>query len=358
MRIGAIVREIVLDVLTGTSRTLLLTLIATTVGGGVIVADTLATVRIIDQARDFKGSGAAVLTVTSAGSVSGEACEALNDVPGIDAAGALRKTNGSLVLNLLPAAPLPLYESTAGISAVLGAEGTGNAGALVPDAVIEALGSSMTQPISTDRGQMTVAGTYTYPSDGRRSGFGWVALAPTSSKGMYDECWALVWPSSSDARQLLRSTISADTTRGADTSSQFGQLNARLGETYEGYAAFRARATYGTPLLTFGLGAVLAVAAVWARRLDYAARLHDGMRKSDLQIVQIVETATWSLPAAILAGVTGCFLAISTDGRDALVVGSTAVASSAAIVAGAVIGGVLTTLVIREANLFRYFKNR
>ncbi|REJ06768.1 hypothetical protein DY023_05300 [Microbacterium bovistercoris] len=103
---------------------------------------------------------------------------------------------------------------------------------------------------------------------------------------------------------------------------------------------------------------MLAVVAVWIRRLDFAARLHDGMRKSDLQFVQVLETAAWSLPAAILASATGCYLALSTGGTDALVVGITAVASCASMVAGAVIGGVLTTIVIREGNLFRYFKNR
>lgn len=358
MRWSALAREIVRDIISGTSRTLLFALIATVVGGGLVVADTLATLRIIDEARDFRSSGASVITVTAMSSVNGEACEALSDTPGIEAAGALRRAERDLILSLLPAAPLPLYESTGGLGGVLGAEDMGHAGVTLPVAVLEALGSAPTQQIATHEGEMTVGGTYEYPNDGRRPGFGWAAFAPAPSAGVYDECWALVWPSSPDIRQLLLTTISANTTRGEETSLQLGQLNTRLGETFDGNSAFRSRSTNGTPLLALGLGAVLAIAAVWTRRLDYASRLHDGLRKSDLQAIQVAENASWSLPAAVLISAAGCVLAVQAGGADALAIGLTAMASASALIAGTVVGGVLTTLGIREASLFRYFKSR
>ncbi|REJ06377.1 hypothetical protein DY023_06245 [Microbacterium bovistercoris] len=133
---ASLFREAVRDVLTGAGRTILFAMLAAAALGGIVVTDALTTVRIIDEAHKYKSSGAAVLTIASTGHVNGEACEALDDVPGIEAAGALRNTNTTLALTLLPSAPLPLFESTHGLSAVLGTNAN-NAGVLVPDAVLK-----------------------------------------------------------------------------------------------------------------------------------------------------------------------------------------------------------------------------
>jgi len=352
VRLDAIARELWAGVLSGTARIVTLTVLATIVSAGLSAADIVLTRRLIADAEAFQQAGAATLTLSAEGQVDASACKALAQVEGVRASGAIRRRALPVVASALPGAPLTAFETTPGFAAVLGSPGTG---VVVPDEVADVLGLSEGDRIPTTEGVVEVGGTYPYPDDGRRPGFGWAALIETADTSPFDECWVLAWPQSDAMGSLLLGVLLP----GADSERpELGQLNGALGARFDGMALFDGRLTAWAPSLAAALVGVLAFVSVRGRRLSIASDLHAGARRRDIATVMVVEGTTWLTAALILTMGSTAILAApeALADRGALLVqgARVALASSAAGVAG-IVAAVWS---VRESHLVRYFKDR
>lgn len=359
MRSRALISEICRDVASGTSRTVGLWSALSMVVVCLTLADAFTVTRLIESARKYRASGAATLTIVAPRAIDGAACEALNGVPGVQAAGALRQSDSSLTLATLPSTPVPLYQVSRTFASVLDAQPSALGGVYFPQDVLLALGTTPGAPIVTDKGNIVVAGIYAYSEDGRRPGFAWAALAPSPSSASYDECWASAWPQLPELRQLLLNTISADAGVTIDNSTvQVNQLNARFGSAFSGAAEYRHRVSLLVPALSAIAGVLLALVSVRTRRLELAARLHDGARRQDLHWLVLVENLSWSVPTFLVATVSGLTVAVRVAAPDQENLVVTASATALAAVLGVVLGGAAGVSGLREACLFTYFKDR
>lgn len=356
MRTRALIREIWLDTVTGTSRSLLNFSILFVAIVCLTLSDAIVMNQVVVAARAFHSSGAATFTVAAAGQINGEACERLNGLPGIESAGAIKTTPTKLTLQLLPDAPLDEYTTTLSLPRVFGAVPSSTDGLFVPSDVLDALGRPGANGIDTDRGTADVAGVYSYPADGRRAGFAWAALNPVRTDEAFDECWVATWPASSDIRPLLLTTLRLD--GGGNASTSFSQLNTRLGETLDMSKALDERPTKLAPVIALLLGIALGAVNIRLRRLELAARAHDGARRSDLQLTMIGECAIWSVPVIALAAIPVTVLSATGTGADAAAITMSALGGAALGVIGALIGTLASTATVRADHLFRYHKDR
>lgn len=357
MRFSALLREAWRDTATGASRALWWGLAMLALMLGAAVAD-LGVVRGLDQdAAAYRAAGASVITVVAPGRVDGSACEALSKVPGIRASGAMRDSAQPLTAAALPSSTVPSKEVTAGLPAVLNAASPA-AGAVVSDQLAEALALAPGDTLATTTGSTPVAAVYAYPDDGRRAGHGYAAWLPIPAAGQrFDECWADAWPTSARTTALLRSTLTGQDGQDA-VAPVVSALNASLGTTFNGAERFEQRPT---ALLWAGvlIVATLLTFLSWrARRLALASALHAGVRRRDLWSLAGLETAACLLPAALTAlGMIGVLAAAWGPGDSApwLILGARPVLAA---VLGSAAGAAVATLMTREKDLFRYFKQR
>lgn len=360
MRFRALVSEAYRDVVSGTSRTVTLWLALTTILLALTIADTATTDQLLSSARRFQASGAATTTLSAAGAIDGSACDALTAVPGIKAAGALRNVDSTLTLAVLPGTPVPMFEVSTTFVRVLDARPTGGGGVYLPDDVLQAIGDT-TPPawIETEQGRTSVAGSYSYPADGRRAGFGWAALLPSAPTKPFDECWVTAWPQVTAINQLLLNTLTPQAGTTIDAASvQISQLNIRLGYSFTGAETYRHRATLLAPLIAALAGLLVAVVGIRLRRVELAARLHDGARHPDLHWMLLLETASWAVPSFLTTVGTGTLTAIHAGPPDEGSLLAATTGTALAGVFGAMLGTVTAMSRIRESLLFRYFKDR
>lgn len=350
MKFEAVTREVWANVRSGTARIVTLALLGGIVSAGFATADAVSLRRLIADATVFRESGAATLTLIAEGRVDGSACRALGDVRGVTAAGALRRRDAALVATTLPSSPVDAYETTPGFSAVLG---SGGQGVVVAVQVAEALGLGGTARMAAAEGDVQIGGTFTYPDDGRRPGFGWAAMIETADDRPFDECWVLVWPQSDAVRTLLPGVASA-----ATEPPQIAQLNSTLGARFDGETRLAERITSWSFALSALLMAVLAFASVRGRRLALASDLHAGARRRDIAGILLLEGAFWLTP--VLLTTVGVTALIATPesalDRGALLVQGARVAAGS--FAGGCVGLAAGALSVREGGLLRYFKDR
>ena len=99
-------------------------------------------------------------------------------------------------------------------------------------------------------------------------------------------------------------------------------------------------------------------AATWWRRLEIASALHAGLRTSDTTVLQLVEAVAWVGGACIVT--SGICLTILSGAepadRDDLMrlVGAEGLCAAS----WTLIGVVIASLMIRERQLFTFFKGR
>ncbi|WP_029149446.1 hypothetical protein [Microbacterium indicum] len=353
MRLAAIAREAWRNVRSGTARTVTIVCALILIVGGLVAAD-LASIRSIQsEARAFQTSGASVLIFSAPGQIDGAMCAALAGTGSVRTSGALRE-NETIEMAALPDSAVPAYEVTGGVATILGAAAD-SSGLVISDQLASMLGARPGDDVETAAGPVRVASEYAYPSDGRRSGFGYAALAPVLPRGAFDECWAEAWPTSESTAALLHDTLLASGDAGSGT---YSQLNATHGSAFDGVARFRARLTAPAPAAAALLGAALGWIVVRARRLSHASALHAGVRHRDLVSIWAIEIGI-AVPAVIVAAsliTAGFVVRAPAEDAGSLIAAAAAIAGGA--VSGVIAGGLAAYASIRERHLFRYFADR
>lgn len=361
MRLSAILSEAARNIGGGTTRAVTFALLLASMAGSLAVADAVTIHALQSQAQTFRQSGAATRILQSESAIRGTACDALaNGSTPIVAAGALAETT-PIDLAALPTTSIPAFRVSPGLVALL--DGAPElVGAWISDALAETLAVAPGARLQTSDGVVTIAGTYPYPKDGRDNRLGFAMLIPVTADQAFDECWATAWPPGESTDLLLRSSAFEP---GSTDALQIGQLNNTHGTTFDGALAFDSRITRFAYALIAVAGLSLGWASIRARRLEHAAALHAGQRRSEQLATILVETAAWALLGSALAAVL----------LLAFVIGSESPASSAShpnttsvlpiVVAalpvgfGSALGGAsIAAFATHERHLFRYFKER
>ncbi len=350
-------REAWRNIATGTTRTITLALLLSAASIGLAAADLLTVNGLAEEAEDFQRSGASIITLTAVGGIDGVTCEAMGHLPGVSAAGAIRATETGVVASALPSSTIPLMETSPGFAQVLRAERGPVPGLILSDQVSEALDLGIGDSLTTPTGRVPVGGTFDYPDDGRRAGYGYAVLAPVhANQGAFDECWVDAWPISGQIPALLRMTL-IPTGDGAQPPV-LSQLNTSRGIGFDGPARFVGRSTRNAPVAALVLGIGLGFAAVRTRRIQFAAALHAGASRRDLAAILGLEVASWTLPTAMFTIAIATFIAARAPNLGhgiALILGSRV---SVLAVVGGFLGALAALLQVREHHLFRYFKER
>lgn len=358
MRPRAVFREAWLNVFSGASRAVTLSLVCLLLGAAFTLADLTAVLRIDKQAQEFRASGASVLVLTAPGNVDGRLCEALDSLPGVRAAGALRSSAPTAFASL-PQQSVPLFEVSPGFPKILDkGQSFGQLGVVLSRDAARAISAQLNDVVSTVSGQVEVTGIYDYPQDGRARGYGYAVLAPITSGNLFDECWVDQWPQSESLRTLLLGALAPN---GGSTApaSTVSQLNSTLGQTLDANALFVNRITIWVLPLAFITAFLVATVAVRIRRLELTSALHLGVSKPVLLGQLLIETAIWLTPLLIGSVLIALWYAASlSPGNNLSSAFLFASQTPAAAIAGGLLGTATTVLTFKESQLFRYFKER
>lgn len=358
MRSRAILSEAWRNLTSGTTRAVILALTAAAVLAALTWTEISTITRITHAATAYQNAGASVQVLYAPAGINPVACEALNDVEGIRAAGAIRDVPQKVIPAVTPQSRIDVKEATPGITRLLDLDGTSTQEGLVASRqVANALGLKPGDDLPTTSGAQRIQGIYEYPDDGRMPGYGYAMLSPALPEGRFDACWADIWPENTDTAALLWTALdsAANTTESPPT---LGQLNSKHGSKFGGAMDFDTRVTkYNGLVAATGLF-LLAYLAVRLRRLELAAALHTGVNKSAQASQLLIETSVWITAAAAITApviVLGVIEALPAD-RDALITTSARIVASGVI--AAMIGTLTATALTKEKHLFRYFKER
>ena len=374
MRPQAVLREATRDVSTGTSKFLLYFLVYLALLGLLTAHEVTSVSAAIDSAQKFQQAGANVRIVSSAGRVDGAACVALADNYDVSAA-AVRQLPGQFRAATMRSVPLPQYVATPDIENVLGVErwgagdgalgGTGGAvgahgesdtGVFVGSQVLDQFGEGL-RTLAGDPEELTIAGVYPYPDDGRTPGYGFAVVIPEqTSSEPYDECWVKSWPELPEVNGLLHSVVIPSEKSDA-ASPDLSQLNTTLGRTFDGAAMFNNRMSRFDTYVALLTGATIGFFAVRSRRLELASALHAGVGRGSLTLTQLLQQCVWiALASGVTFAATAVFASYYPDDAGSLLGIAARVIGLGAV--GALAGVVGAAVTIRERALFVYFKQR
>ena len=355
MRLRSIFSEAYRNIVTGTTRALLLAIFLAAISAGLAIADARSIIDMEKKAADFVASGASVRVMVARSTTDAAACDQLGTISGVRAAGALKEVD-AVVLRAMIANPIPAYAVTPGLLKILGGGAATPAGAWIPAQLARTLGVGPGQELATTAGTLSVAGVYEYPDDGRDSRLNYAALLPQPATGVFDECWADIWPISRTRDRVLYSALSVGV-QSTDPVS-IGQLNASLGTQFDGVGDFTGRPTrYALPGCALA-GLILGFIAIRIRRLEIAGALHLGESRRDLLATLVIETFVWSLIALFVAAGALAFGVVLRNSSDPLGVYPIDIRGPVAAAFTTLIGAVLASFTIQERHLFGYFKNR
>lgn len=357
MRLAAVTNEAWRNVRTGTTRALLLTCVFIMVLGSLAVLDMRAVVTVAQGAAEFRAAGASTQLFALAGGVDAQRCAALADVDGITTAGALRAAP-AVRLHNLPSTEVPLFEVTPGFLAVLGQVPSAGPDVAISQSLATAIDAVPGSTIATTAGSGVVGSVYPFPQDGRNAALGYAALAPVPATGLFDACWAEVWPANDRTANLLLLTAAASTPLGAAAQATLDQLNSSLGKAYDPATLLRERPTRFAGYAAIVAGFTLGVVAIRARRLELAAALHSRVPRTALTWQVLLEAGAWTGAAVVILTPVLALVAAYNNPEppgDYWAIGLRIVATGAAAV---LLGAACATAATREKHLFRYFKDR
>lgn len=358
MRLREVTQEAVRNLSSGTSRAVTLALLVAIVSGVLAGLDTSAQVQIIGAADEFRERGASITILTAENSIDGRACDALAELDGVRAAGAVTQREQPLVLAAIPQNPVTYFAASPGFGTMLPqSTGQQRPGVLLPTEMAKTLGVVVGDPIHTTDGTTTLGGTYQYPDDGRPRGMGYAAIGPSSPEQRYDQCWIDAFPVSAKTRDALYTAIAADSSL-PDSGPAVTQHNTTLGAATDPTTAYTGRPTAWAPAASFTVTALIGFAAIWSRRLEHASALHSGVRKIDQAGTVLLETLAWSLSGTLTTVPVIAFVTQHLAESDHLPVVLTATLTPALAASGALLGALAAVVVVREQRLFAYFKSR
>lgn len=357
MTFRIILHEVWRNLLTSSSKSILsfmfLVAIITTIG----LADALTVSSLVSSARNFKEVGAATTILDAPGSINGESCDLLSTLDGIEASGAVRKPGNAVVASVLPAAPLPIYESTSGFPKVLGISRGPQGAVFAPTDLQQAMNLSEGDQLAISTGLIPLSSFYAYPADGRLPGLGWALVDSTPvNAGKFDQCWVTAWPSSKSVRSLT--LLALDVNSPPSSSHEVFQLNGRKGQTLDAADAYSSRITRYGPVLAFASAAAIGTVMYSLRRLHFAARRHDGASMFALVSQTILEVLCWSVPAVVVSALLPLIVAVEVSGTEGRVMAISVISLCFCAIAGAILSSVVVVMNTRERQLFRFFKDR
>ena len=384
MCLRAIWREACRNLLTGTSRTVALTLVLAACMIGAITVDWLQIRNLESNAAAWVSAGASTYVITAPGHIDGQTCSRLQAVDGVLAAGAFRSVDTRTVLAAFPSTGVPTYQTTPNAVTVfdiasngLHADGASSSARGLGDGMGIVLSREAADLIGADVGdrlaladgrQTTVTAVYDYPDDGRASGYGYAALEPVPENGMFDSCMVAAWPIPDDFDALLRYTVGdAEPSAAADVnesdSSQsvdatISQLNATLGTVPPSASSFRHRST-GMAFVVVTVVALLAAgASAWSRRVELASALHAGYRHVTLIAQLTMETAAICGAGTMMALPLAAYAVTTSQPGDRLAMVAALARIAVSVDIGALVGIILVAAGVRERLLFWFFKER
>ncbi|MFC8190042.1 hypothetical protein ACFUMH_00115 [Cellulomonas sp. NPDC057328] len=353
MRVSSVLSEAWRDLVTGTTRAATLALVLAVGAGALAVLDARATVDVLRHAADFRAAGASTWVLEDRANVDGARCDGLTGVAGMRA-GAVRQGDG-LRARALPSSLLTVWEVTPGLlGAALGRPVDAGPGLWLSVDLAETLGVTAGGTLATTSGDARVAGTYTWPDDGRARSLGYAVVAPVAATGTFDACWAHTWPPDADTAALLHFTTGSATT----SQPSLRQLNASLGEQMDVPGLLAARVTRWAPAAATVLGLALGWVGVRARRLQVAAALHARVPRAHLAWQLLVEAAGWVAVAAVVAAAACGWAAAAGNPDPGGGVWLGALRTVGAGCGAALLGTLTAAVTTRERHLFRYFKDR
>jgi hypothetical protein len=357
MRPSAILSEAFRNLTSGTSAAVVLALLMGTFCGGLAIIDAQAVTGLEDAVKAFVTTGASVRTLAAKGQVDPLACDRLSGTAPVRATGALREA-AAVTLLAAPANAIPRYLVTPGMARVLGVSATAPAGVWMSTDLATLLGAVPGVTLTTAHGQLTLAGTFPWPRDGRDERFGYAVVQPVPpSDAAMDECWADLRPPGTSADSLLRSATFV-TAAGAIDAVQIAQLNQTQGTPPDARHTFTTRPTRFVWLGCLTLGLLIGWGAVRRRRLEYSAALHSGQPRRALIATAVLETCVWAATGFLIAAVTlALTLATTTDEPVREIFLLDLRGPVLAVLAG-LAGTILPLMFLSERHLFRYFKDR
>lgn len=355
MRPRLVLSEAYRNLVTGTTRAWLLGMMLAMVCSAAAIADARTIIGLERKAADFRTSAASMRVLVARGATDVATCDRLGSIDGIRAAGALAETD-AVVLRGMVANPIPAYRVSPGFLAVLGGRAGAAEGAWIPADLARTLAVRPGQRLPTMTGTLQLAGVYDYPDDGRDRRLAYAVLLPQPVRGLADECWADVWPVSTDRDRLLYSALAVHVQSTEPVT--IGQVNTSRGSGFDGVSEFTDRVTrFAGPGCVLA-GLLLGLVSVRLRRLEIAAALHLGESRAALLATLFLETAAWAvfalaLAAAVLVLAAWLWSGSARPGLFLLDIRGPVAGSLAALA-----GAWLALLRIREKHLFGYFKER
>ena len=365
MRLGSVLSEAMRNIAAGTSRAFLLFL-AVLLSGGLLGGYEAMTVMALEQEAATRIHADADVKSVVGGSVDGVTCDRLTEVDGGPSASGAMRAGPQIVPKSTPGRDIASYEVTSGMLAlVIAGEGdptlAADAGGVWMSSVMaDDFGLTVGSRFETEQGTSTVAGVFDWPNDGRDTRFAYAVLAPVSADDgrTFEECWAKQWPVSDETDGLLYSTVIITEQGAQSTSVGVTQVNKGFDSRYDATGGYLTRMTRWMPLIALAVGVLLGAVSVRRRRLEYAGALHSGQTKGAQLFGIAVETVLW----AGLATAASCSLlaavCVRLTASDPLMVLAAAIRTPLALFAGTVCAALVSGLLIRESQLFRYFKNR
>ncbi|MDR0436085.1 MAG: hypothetical protein LBH11_04905 [Propionibacteriaceae bacterium] len=353
MRFRDICIEAWRNITTGTTHALRWMLVLLLSTGALVWLDATTIRAQLQDVATYINGGGATWVVNAPGRIDGAACDALAETDGIIASGALRQSVERPVLAQLPSALTSFFDATTGLLGLLHAPTRG--GVAATDKLAAQLGITVPGVLHTTAGAFALDAIFSFPSDGRDASLGYAVISPADTTQPFDDCWAQIWPSDDTKQRLLYLAVLPAGSN--DLPTQFAQLNPTLAASYHPSELFQHRATNWTTLACLLVGVIAGIAATVTRRLELASALHSGLSKNALLKQLLLETLFW-------AGV-----ALSTATPILLLSAATAIADHTQVAlltmrgpilgtCGALLGTMSAVLLLRERQLFIFFKDR
>lgn len=360
MPLSSVASEAWRNLCTGTTRALMFAVALAAMLGVLVWADVGSASALAGKVHSYVAAGASTHTLVSDSNIDGAACERLSSSGFVDAAGALRAAD-DVRLRVLPSNPVSAFDATPGLLHLIapGRSHPGRAGVYVAPALADTVapglaGAAVGEPVVVT--PVTALGTYPWPDDGRPTPLQYAVLGAARPAGAFDQCWVRSIDPTVDPTFLLRSTLLRTPTDPSD--AQVAQLNPRLGESLTVAADFGARPTRLAWAAGLGIGALLAAAAIWLRRLEVASARELGVPAISQLAGALLETFAWAFAGVtvtvplLIARASG---GAATDRADLALVGAPVLLAG---LVGALLGGLVATAVVRRRPVTSYLRAR